>query len=151
MKVILSNLIDFERTWWRLFIPIFLTLSVPDEGYSFQSFWLWSYLMNVILSNLFDFECTWWMLFFPIFLTLSVPNEGYSFQSFWLWAYLMKVIPEKCRVHYIWYIRFYWNLNHINMKNEKILYKLSETIVANVNDDRITYTLFTLLNQIALL
>ena len=34
------------------------------------------------------------------------------------------------------------------MKNEKILYKLSETIVANVNDDRITYTLFTLLNQI---
>jgi hypothetical protein len=60
---------DFEGTWWRLFqklfdflffwprgylmkviwLPILLTLRVPDEGYSsFLFFWPWGYLMKVI-------------------------------------------------------------------------------------------------------
>ena len=27
---------------------------------------------------------------------------------FWVWADLMKVIPETRRLHWIWYLRFYY-------------------------------------------
>jgi hypothetical protein len=54
MKVILSFV--FERTWWRLFYLLYL--SIPDEGYSI--FCIWAYLMKIILS--FVFERTWWRL-----------------------------------------------------------------------------------------
>jgi len=74
-----------ERTWWRLFQrrvivrTKFLTVSVPDEGYSRDvslcvlNFWLWAYLMKVIPEI---------VVVRTKFLTV------------------MKVIPEMCRCAY---------------------------------------------------
>jgi hypothetical protein len=49
----------------------------------------------------------------PLNLLLPKTFELFGFQIFWLWAYLMNVIPETCRVHWIWYLRF---INLVTLK-----------------------------------
>ena len=39
----------------------------------------------------------------------------FGIQIFWPWEYLMKVIPETCRVHYIWYLRFYYRQRYTSV------------------------------------
>ena len=118
------QIFDFECTWWRLFwaylmnaipaylmkaIPAYLMkaiLSVPDEGYSDRTWWrlFWAYLMKAIPA-------------YPMKAILSVPDEGYSERTWWrlFWAYLMKAIPETRSAHYIWYLRFYYCCQQLNV------------------------------------
>ena len=102
---------------------LFLTLSVPDEGY-LSIFWLGAYLMKVISAS-FDLERTWWRLF-QNRLTWSVPDEGFSesfdlertwwrfFRIFWL--YLMKVFQIFCLRAYL--MKVFQNLLTWNVPDE---------------------------------
>ena len=76
---------------------LYVTMSVPDEGYSINM----SFTLHYISSFLFVCynERTWWRLYHKhvIHTTLDIFISICMLQ----WAYLMKVIPQTCHSHYI--------------------------------------------------
>ena len=83
---------------------LYVTMSVPDEGYSTNM----SFTLHYLSSFLFVCynERTWWRLFHKHVIRTTL----YIFVSIFIliWAYLMKVIPQRRHSHYISYLRFYF-------------------------------------------
>ena len=81
----------------------YLTMCVPDEGYSTNMSFALHYISSFLF--LFYYERTWWRFFHKhvIRTTLAMFVPICMLQ----WAYLMKVIPQTCHSHYISYLRFY--------------------------------------------
>ena len=101
MKVIPQTRHSHYISYLRFYL--YVTMSVPDEGYSTNM----SFTLHYISSFLFVCynERTWWRLFHKHVIHTAL----YIFVPIFilLWAYLMKVIPQTCRSHYISYLRFY--------------------------------------------
>ena len=57
-----------------------------------------------------------WLSCFGTLVLLLITLKLFGFSIFRFWAYLMKVVPETCRAHQIWYLRFYY----VNMLNNSI-------------------------------
>jgi len=52
----------------------------------------------------------------PLVYLLPKLLKLFGFPTFRLWVYLLNVIPETCRAHKIWYLRFYFK-RHMIMPN----------------------------------
>jgi hypothetical protein len=101
MKVIPQTCHSHYIRYLRFYL--YVTMSVPDEGYSkYMSFTL-HYMSSFLFLSY--YERTWWRLFHKHVIRFTL----YIFVPIFilLWAYLMKVIPQTCRSHYISYLRFY--------------------------------------------
>ena len=102
MKVIPNTCLSHYIICLRSYF--YLTMSVPDEGYSTNMSFALHYISSFLF--LFYYELTWWRLFHKhvIRTTLYI----FVFIFILIWAYLMKVIPQRRHSHYISYLRFYF-------------------------------------------
>ena len=82
----------------------YLTMSVPDEGYSTNMSFALHYISSFLF--LFYYELTWWRFFHKHVIRATLAMFVPIFIL--LWAYLMKVIPQTRHSHYIIYLRFYF-------------------------------------------
>jgi hypothetical protein len=101
MKVIPQTRHSHYISYLRFYF--YVTMSVPDEGYSTYMSFALHYISSFLF--LFYYERTWWRLFHQhvIHTTLAIFVSIFILQ----WSYLMKSIPQTLHSYYIIYLRFY--------------------------------------------
>jgi hypothetical protein len=102
MKVIPQTRHSFYIIYLRFYL--YVTMSVPDEGYSTNMSFALHYISSFLF--LFYYERTWWRFFHKHVIRTTLAMFVPIFIL--LWAYLMKVIPQTRHSHYISYLRSYF-------------------------------------------
>ena len=74
---------------------------------SFRMGRCWKWSTSTYATSIFKNSKCWKHLSY--FFLLPKILKLFGFPIVWLWVYLMKVITETCRVHYHWYLRFYYH------------------------------------------
>ena len=102
MKVIPQTCHSHYISYLRFYL--YVTMSVPDEGYSTNMSFALHYISSFLF--LFYYERTWWRFFHKHVIRTTLAMFVPIFIL--LWAYLMKVIPQTRHSHYISYLRSYF-------------------------------------------
>ena len=102
MKVIPQTCHSHYISYLRFYL--YVTMSVPDEGYSTNMSFALHYISSFLF--LFYYERTWWRFFHKHVIRTTLAMFVPIFIL--LWAYLMKVIPQTRHSHYLSYLRSYF-------------------------------------------